>query len=238
MCRAAPPLAFHLLRRRNLGQRRPLPSGRTTDYDEATVFVTSSSGFVLRKVFYTVPSRLIGFRMRVRIYDDRLECFVGQSPALILCRGRSQAEGRHGHVVDYQHVIHSLRRKPMALLNLVYRDALFPRPAYRLAWEKPLAAGDPPRACKAMVSLLALAHDRGCEAELAAALPDQMAGPEPANGFGCVSASPAARERTRSASPCGSPRRRGRPRHTRQAAGTQEQCQQQGAAEFFGRAAS
>ena len=59
---------------------QPLPPGRTTDYDEATVFVTSSSGFVLRKVFYTVPSRLIGFRMRVRLYDDRLECFVGQQP--------------------------------------------------------------------------------------------------------------------------------------------------------------
>ena len=155
---------------------RPLPSGRTTDYDEATVFVTSSSGFVLRKVFYTVPSRLIGFRMRVRIYDDRLECFVGQRPALTLCRGRSEAEGRHGHVVDYRHVIHSLRRKPMALLNLVYRDALFPLPAYRLAWEKLLADGDPRRACKSMVSLLALAHDRGCEAELAGALTEQMAG--------------------------------------------------------------
>ena len=159
---------------------RSLPAGRTTDYDEATVFVTSSSGFVLRKVFYTVPSRLIGFRMRVRIYDDRLECFVGQSPALTLCRGRSQAEGRHGHVVDYRHVIHSLRRKPMALLNLVYRDALFPRPAYRLAWEKLLAVGDPRRACKSMVLLLALAHDRGCEAELAAALTEQMTGPEAA----------------------------------------------------------
>src|SRR4051812_48108775 len=35
---------------------RNLPPGRTTDYDEATVFVTSSSGFVLRRVFYTVPS--------------------------------------------------------------------------------------------------------------------------------------------------------------------------------------
>ena len=35
-----------------------LPSRRTADYDEAIVFVTSSSGFVLRKVFYTVPSRL------------------------------------------------------------------------------------------------------------------------------------------------------------------------------------
>jgi hypothetical protein len=160
---------------------RALPARRTTDYDEATVFVTSSSGFVLRRVFYTVPSRLIGFRMQVRIYDDRLECFVGQSPALTLCRGRSRTEGRHGHVVDYRHVIHSLRRKPMALLNLVYRDALFPRAAYRLAWEKLLADGDPRSACKSMVSLLALAHDRGCEAELAAALTEQMARPEAAN---------------------------------------------------------
>jgi hypothetical protein len=119
--------------------------------------------------------------MPVRIYDDRLECFVGQSPVLTLRRGRCQTEGRHGHVVDYRHVIHSLRRKPMALLNLVYRDALFPRAAYRLAWEKLLASVDPRSACKSMVSLLALAHDRGCEAELAAALTEQMARPEPAN---------------------------------------------------------
>jgi hypothetical protein len=153
---------------------RPLPPDRTTDYDEATVLVTSSSGFVLRKVFYTVPSRLIGFRLRVRLYDDRLECFLGQSPVLILRRGRSHEEGRHGHVVDYRHVIHSLRCKPMALLNLVYRDALFPRPAYRLAWEGLLAAGDLKAACKTMVSLLALAHEGGCEAELAVALSEQM----------------------------------------------------------------
>ncbi len=152
---------------------RPLPPARTTDHDEATVFVTSSSGFVLRRVFYTVPSRLIGFRLRVRLYDDRLECFVGHSPMLILRRGRP-SEGRHGHVVDYRHVIHSLRRKPMALLNLVYRDALFPRDAYRLAWKRLLATGDPRAACKAMVALLALAHERSCEAELAAALIEQM----------------------------------------------------------------
>jgi hypothetical protein len=164
---------------------RPLPPARTTDYDEATVFVTSSSGFVLRKVFYTVPSRLIGFRLRVRLYDDRLECFVGQSRTLTLRRGRSHGEGRHGHIVDYRHIIHSLRGKPMALLNLVYRDALFPRPAYRLAWEKLLASGDPRAACKSMVSLLALAHDRGCEAELAAALTEQMQRP-PAAGSAAI----------------------------------------------------
>ncbi len=39
------------------------------------------------------------------------------------------ASGKHGHVVDYHHVIHAPRKKPMALLNLVYRDQLFPRRA-------------------------------------------------------------------------------------------------------------
>ena len=41
---------------------RPLPARRTTDYEEITLRVTSSGGFILRKVFYTVPSRLIGHR--------------------------------------------------------------------------------------------------------------------------------------------------------------------------------
>ena len=153
---------------------RPLPPRRTIDHDEAIVVVASSGGFVLRRVFYTVPSRLIGYRLRVRLYDDRLECFLGQSPVATLPRGRSAGEGRHGHVVDYRHVIHSLRRKPMALLNLVYRDALFPRPPYRLAWERLLAAGDARTACRIMVALLGLAHDRACEADLATALAEQM----------------------------------------------------------------
>ena len=153
---------------------RPLPPQRTTDHDEASVVVTSSSGFVLRRVFYTVPSRLIGYRLKLRIYDDRLECFLGHRHILTLSRGRSP-EGRRLQVVDYRHIIHSLRRKPMALLHLVYRDALFPRAAYRQAWEHLLANGDPRTACKTMVALLALAHDRGCEAELAEVLAAQRA---------------------------------------------------------------
>jgi hypothetical protein len=62
----------------------------------------------------------------------------------------------------------------MALLHLVYRDALFPRPAYRSAWECLIAAREARIACRIMVELLALAHERGCEAELAAALVEQM----------------------------------------------------------------
>jgi hypothetical protein len=144
-----------------------LPARRTADYEEVNVTVTSSSGFTLRKVFYSVPSRLIGHRLRVRLHDDRLDVFVGGTQLMTVPRGRSHSNGKHGHVVDYRHVIHSLRRKPMALLNLVYRDQLFPRRAYARAFDALLAGQSPRTACKTMVELLALAHERACEAELA-----------------------------------------------------------------------
>ncbi|HSV22144.1 MAG TPA: IS21 family transposase [Xanthobacteraceae bacterium] len=145
----------------------PLPKRRTADYEEKIVIVTSSGGFMLRRVFYTAPSRLIGHRLRVRLYDDRLECFLGATPMMTLRRGRPVSEQKGGHVVDYRHVIHALRKKPMALNNLVYRDQLFPRPAYARAFEALHQTVGDKRACKLTVELLALAHDRGCEAELA-----------------------------------------------------------------------
>jgi hypothetical protein len=149
---------------------KDLPIRRTADYEEVNVDVTSSSAFTLRKVFYSVPSQLIGHRLRVRLYDDRLECFLGSTSMVTLRRGRAQANGKHGHVIDYRHVIHSLRRKPMALLNLVYRDQLFPRRAYALTFDALLAGLGERPACRVMVGLLALAHERVCEAELALAL--------------------------------------------------------------------
>ena len=132
--------------------------------------VTSSGGFILRRVFYTVPSRLIGHRLRVRIFDDRLECFLGATPVVTLRRGQPVSEHKGGHIVDYRHVIHALRRKPMALLNLVYRDQLFPRAAYRRTFETLLEQRDDRHACKLTVELLALAHEHACEAELADAI--------------------------------------------------------------------
>jgi transposase InsO family protein len=150
---------------------KPLPERRTADYEEARVLVTSSGGFILRRVFYSVPSRLIGHRLNVHLYDDRLDCFLGSTQLLTLRRGRPpQGSSKHAHVVDYHHVIHALRKKPMALLNLVYRDQLFPRRAYARAFEALLANAGDKLACRTMVGLLALAHDRACEAELADAI--------------------------------------------------------------------
>ena len=150
---------------------KPLPDRRTTDYEEARVLVTSSGGFILRRVFYSVPSRLIGHHLNVQLYDDRLDCFLGATKLLTLQRGRPpQGSNKHGHVVNYHHVIHALRKKPMALMNLVYRDQLFPRRAYARAFEALLAQKGEKQACRTMVGLLALAHDHACEAALARAI--------------------------------------------------------------------
>jgi transposase InsO family protein len=173
-----------LISRRNLRHRAlidaeravllPLPPQRTQDFEEQRVRVTSCGGFTLRKVFYSVPSRLIGHQLRVRVYDERLELFIGASALMTLPRGRAQPDGRRGHVVNYHHLIHALRRKPMALLGLVYRDQLFPRPAYRRTFETLLdRLGERP-ACRQLVELLALAHERGCEGQLADHLDDLL----------------------------------------------------------------
>jgi hypothetical protein len=160
--------------RKRIGLERPylldLPARRTADYEEKIVIVTSSGGFVLRRVFYTVPSRLIGHRLRVRIFDDRLDCFLGATMVASLRRGQPVSDHKGGHVVDYRHVIHALRRKPMALMHLVYRDQLFPRPAFARVFDQLREQGDDRRACKVTVELLAIAHERACEAELALAI--------------------------------------------------------------------
>ncbi len=112
-----------------------LPDRRTSDYEEVIVRVTSSGGFTLRKVFYTVPSRLIGHRLRVRLYDDRLDIFIGGTHLMTLPRGRAirTASTTRSSTIAMSSI--RLRRKPMALLNLVYRDQLFPREAYRRTFD-------------------------------------------------------------------------------------------------------
>jgi len=64
----------------------------------------------LRKVFHTVPSWLICHQLRERIYDDRLDLVLGGTFLVTLPRARATRDGPHLHVVNYHHVIHSLRK--------------------------------------------------------------------------------------------------------------------------------
>ncbi|MEF2553164.1 hypothetical protein VQ042_17660 [Aurantimonas sp. A2-1-M11] len=160
-----------------------LPPRRTTDFVEIVAPVTHTGGFQAAGVFYSAPSRLIGHRLRVHLYDARVEAFLGNTHVVTHRRVRAGGGGRRVHVVDYRHVIHALQRKPMALAGSLYRDSLFPRDEYRQAWaalDKALPRKD---ACKRMVTLLALAHEEVCEAQLAALIAADLAAaclPDPA----------------------------------------------------------
>jgi hypothetical protein len=154
---------------------RPLPLRRTTDFTEIVVPVTRTGGFLVKSIFYSAPSQLIGQRLRVHLYDDRLEAFLGSTLVVSHPRARGRGDGHRVHVINYHHVIHALRRKPQALWSSIYRDSLFPRTEYAAVWQ--LLQRDLPRrdACRRMVDLLFTAHDRACEAELAHLLADDLA---------------------------------------------------------------
>ncbi len=146
---------------------RPLPARRTTEYTEEDALVTRNGTFTVRNILYSAPSRLIGHRLKVRLYRDRLECFVAGTRVLDMPRGQREPGTTRGRVIDYRHFIENLRRKPQAFAGYQFRDALFPRDAYRRTWDE-LSVRLPQRqACKTIVSLLDLAARDGIEAVLA-----------------------------------------------------------------------
>jgi hypothetical protein len=123
--------------------------------------------FTVSGVLYSAPSRLIGQRLKVRLYSDRLDCYLSGALVLTLARGaRSTITGR-GRVIDYRHFIEELKRKPQAFKGLAFRDSLFPREAYRRTWEQLDLQLTQRQACQAIVALLEMAARDGVEGVLA-----------------------------------------------------------------------
>ncbi len=114
-----------------LTHMRPLVARRLVEYTVEDVTVTSWSTIRVKYNAYSVPSRLIGERVRVHVYDDRLDVFFAQELQLSLPR----LLGRNGHRVNYRHVIWSLVRKPGAFQRYRYREDLFPSVVYRRAYD-------------------------------------------------------------------------------------------------------
>jgi hypothetical protein len=148
-------------------QLQALPVRRTTNFVETEARVTRCSTFTVRAVLYSAPSRLIGHCLKVRLYSDRLDCYLSGGLVLTLARGTRSALGGRGRVIDYRHFIDALKRKPQAFKGLVFRDALFPREAYRRTWEQLELALTPRQACQTIVALLEMAARDGIEAVLA-----------------------------------------------------------------------
>jgi hypothetical protein len=148
-------------------QLQDLPVRRSSDFAEAEALVTRNGTFTVRAILYSAPSRLIGHRLKVRLYSDRLDCYLSGARVLTLARGTRAPGSTRGRKLDYRHFIDSLRRKPQAFKGLAFRDALFPREAYRRTWEQLDLRLPQRQACRTMVALLEMAARDGVEAVLA-----------------------------------------------------------------------
>jgi transposase InsO family protein len=148
---------------------RALPERRTLEYEEVPARVSKYAIFTVRGAQYSAPSQLVGQRLKVRLYTDHIECWLGGTRVLERPRLTCRAGQPRARDIDYRHLIGALKRKPGAFARSVLRDAMFPREVYRQTWERLSARLSEREACKTIVGLLVLAAD-GHEAQLATEL--------------------------------------------------------------------
>jgi transposase len=110
---------------------RPLPSAKLPDYTEHHPTVRRWSTIRIGGRAYSMPSRLIGHKLEVRQYADKLEAYSGGHLIETMPRLHGDGEVR----VDYRHVIWSLVRKPGAFARYKYREELFPSLVFRQAYD-------------------------------------------------------------------------------------------------------
>jgi hypothetical protein len=168
-----------LVRQRNLTRQhrfaeerqalRPLPRAPLDLYREVRVPVSRGSTIQVLRNTYSLPSRLIGTRVTVRVRAETLEVYRGT----LLLETMPRLLGEHQHRIDYRHISASLVRKPGAFAQYRYRDDLFPTLTFRRAYDA-LVQAVPHRADRDYVRLLHLAAGTS-EAAVDAILAEMLA---------------------------------------------------------------
>jgi hypothetical protein len=115
-----------------LSVMRKVQAPRLADYEEHRIVVSAQSTIRIQYNAYSVPSRLMGHEVQVRLFERTLEVWYGGRHEVSTERLR----GRYGHRVDYRHVIWSLVKQPGAFARYRYRSDLFPALAFRRAYER------------------------------------------------------------------------------------------------------
>ena len=110
---------------------RPLPPAPLPEYVNYRSKVRKWSTIQAAGQTYSVPSRLIGKEVKIRLYSDHLEVYY--KGHLVERMARVHGEGETG--VNYRHVIGSLVRKPGAFARYRFREQLFPTMHFRLAYD-------------------------------------------------------------------------------------------------------
>ena len=154
-------------------QMRALPVDKVIAYTRISVIVTTSSTISIKRGLYTVPSRLIGERLNVHLYHDRLLCYFGQSLVVTLPRVYPKKPEERARLINYKHIIHSLAAKPQAFRFSQIRDNILPNDRYRQLWALAEQQFTPRDACKWIVSVLRIAYEYDCESSMADELLEQ-----------------------------------------------------------------
>lgn len=114
-----------------LAQMRPLSSRRWPEHREQSVRVTSNGTIRVLRNTYSVPSRLRGERVVVRISEMTIEVFYGGRRQLAIDRLLGEGRSR----IDYRHVIWSLVKKPWAFARYRHRESMFPTSVFRRTYD-------------------------------------------------------------------------------------------------------
>ena len=115
---------------------KPLPPSSFSDPKELTLTVSAWSTVVVQRAIYSVPSRLIGVRVRALVYPDVIELYYGNR--LIQSMKRISPGER---CINYRHIITHLLRKPRAFTYYQFREELFPSSVFRKAFDRLLQKG-------------------------------------------------------------------------------------------------
>ncbi len=101
---------------------RPLPPTPMPEYVNYRAQIRKGRTIQVAGRTYTVPSRLTGKEVQVRLYADWVEVYYKDHlvERMERVRGEEEANG------NYRHIIGSLVRKPGALTRYRFREQLFP----------------------------------------------------------------------------------------------------------------
>ena len=163
-----------IMKQRNLSRRDrlaedmahflPLPERRWEGVRTLSVTVGPASTISVLKGIYSVPSRLIAYGLDVDVYPDYLNIRYGKKVIETMPR----LPNDRGVAINYRHIIAYLMRKPGAFAHYQYRECLFPRVAFRKAYDA-LMTHSPARGHKLYLKVLHLAAI-GLESDVTAAL--------------------------------------------------------------------
>lgn len=127
------------------------------DYTETTVRVNNNSTIRVCKRVYSVPSKLIGSRLRARIHETHIVLLDG----VVVLAELPLRGGDRGAVIDFRHVIKWLVRKPGAFSEYRWREAMFPSLVWRAAYDHLCRHHDTHAADVCYLEILQMAAEEG-----------------------------------------------------------------------------